>query len=116
MPKIEIGFRAVVQHINFSMLKRAHRSRIDVEIRIEFLKNNAQPAQLEQGAECGCSQTFAEGTYYAASDENVSPRRTLDFCSRRPAEEVEALRSEAATASASAGVSTPGEPCLVTST
>src|SRR5437667_6572697 len=116
MPKVEIRFCAVVQHINFAKLKRTRRSRIDVDIRIEFLKNNPQPALLEQGAECGRSQTFAEGAYYAASDENVSHRRALDFCSRSPAEEVEPLRSEAATASASAGVSTPGEPRLVTST
>ena len=44
MPKIEIGLRSVVQNIDFAVLKRAHRSRIDVEIRIEFLENDAQPA------------------------------------------------------------------------
>jgi hypothetical protein len=44
MPKVEIGLRAVVQHINFAVLKRTHRPRVDIEIGIEFLENNAQPA------------------------------------------------------------------------
>src|SRR4030095_15155091 len=98
MPEVEIRFCAVVQHINFAMLKRAHRSRMDVEIRVEFLKNNPQPAQLEQGAECGCSQTFAERTYYATGDENVFHRRVLDFCSRSPTGDPGFWRSEPATA------------------
>ena len=44
MSKVEVGFGAIVQNINFAMLKRAHRSRIHVEIRIKFLENNAEPA------------------------------------------------------------------------
>ena len=51
MSEIEIGLGAVIQHINFAVLKRIHRSGIDIEIRVELLENNAQTAQLEQRAE-----------------------------------------------------------------
>ena len=59
MAKIEIGLRAIVQHVNFAVLKRVHRSRIDIEIRIELLQDNAQTAQLEQRAERSRGQAFA---------------------------------------------------------
>ena len=36
MPKIEIGLSSVVGDKNLAMLKRRHRARIDINIRIEF--------------------------------------------------------------------------------
>jgi hypothetical protein len=45
--QIEIGLGAVIGDKNFSMLERAHGSRIDVEIRVEFLQRHAQPAAFE---------------------------------------------------------------------
>ena len=42
MAQIEIGLSAIVQDIDFAVLERAHRSRIDIEIGIEFLENDAQ--------------------------------------------------------------------------
>ena len=57
--EIEIGFRAVVQHVNFAVLERIHRSGIDIEIRIKFLENNAQTARFEQRAERSRGQPFA---------------------------------------------------------
>ncbi len=59
MAEVEIGLRAVVQDINFAMLERVHRPRIDVQVGIEFLKNDPQAAQFEQGAEGGRRQAFA---------------------------------------------------------
>ena len=53
MAKIEIGLRAIVQDIDFAMLERIHRSRIDIEIRIELLKNDAQTACFKQRAKRG---------------------------------------------------------------
>ena len=46
--EIEIGLRAIVEHINFAVLERVHRSRIDIEIGIELLKDDAQSAQFEK--------------------------------------------------------------------
>ena len=34
--KIEISLRAVIEHVDFAVLKRIHRSRINIEIRIKL--------------------------------------------------------------------------------
>ena len=60
MAKIEIRLRTVVQDINFTMLERIHRSRIDIEIGIEFLEDNAQTTQLKQRAERSRGQALAQ--------------------------------------------------------
>jgi hypothetical protein len=59
MAEIEIGLGAIVQHINFTVLERVHRSGIDIQIRIEFLKDDAQAAQLEKRPERSRRQAFA---------------------------------------------------------
>ena len=59
MAEIEIGLGAIIEDINFAVLERVHRSRIDVEIGIEFLENNPQSAQLEKRAERSRRQAFA---------------------------------------------------------
>jgi hypothetical protein len=50
MAEVEVGLGAVVQDIDFAVLERVHRPGIDIEIRIEFLEQNAQPAQFEERA------------------------------------------------------------------
>jgi hypothetical protein len=53
------------------MLIRAHRARIDVEIRIEFLESDLEPAILEKSAK-GCrSEALAQGADYAAGYKDV---------------------------------------------
>src|SRR4029453_15872197 len=106
MPKIGVGFRAVVQHINFAMLEWIHRPGINVEIRIEFLENNAQTTQLKQRAERRRSQPFAQRAHDATRNENVFHESALRF----------GRRSVWFRASASCSVSTPGDPLAVTST
>ena len=59
MAKVEIGFGAVIENVNFAVLKRVHRPGIDVQIRIELLEHDAQPAQLEKRAEGSRRQAFA---------------------------------------------------------
>ncbi len=59
MAEVEIGLGAVVEHVNFAVLKRVHRARIDVQIGIELLEDDAQAAQLEKRAERGRRQAFA---------------------------------------------------------
>ena len=49
--EIEIGLRAVLQHIDFAVLIRAHRARIDIEIGIELLQYDFQPAMFQECAE-----------------------------------------------------------------
>ena len=71
MAEVEVGFGPVIQHINLAVLIRAHRARIDVQIRIKFLEGDFEAAILEQGAERGGQQPFAERTDHAAGDENI---------------------------------------------
>src|SRR4030095_4749727 len=103
MTKIEVGFCAVVQHINFAMLEWIHRPRIHIEIRIEFLENNAQTTQLKQRAERRRSQPFAHRAQNATCNENILHETALRF----------ARTSLCSSASASCGVSTPGDPLAV---
>ena len=54
VPKVQIGFRAVVGHKNLAMLERRHRSRIDVQIRVKLHHVHAKTAALEQASDrCG---------------------------------------------------------------
>ena len=45
--QVEICFGTVVSDKNFAVLERRHGAGIDVDVRIEFDKRNAQPATLE---------------------------------------------------------------------
>ena len=60
MAEIEIGFGAVVRHIDLAVLKRAHGPGIDVQIGIEFSQAHAITARLEKRTECRRSQPLAE--------------------------------------------------------
>ena len=57
--EVEVGLGAVVQDIDFAVLKRVHRAGIDVQIGIELLQENALAAQFEQRAEGGRGEAFA---------------------------------------------------------
>jgi hypothetical protein len=59
MSEIKIGLGAVVQHVNFTVLERIHRSRIDIEIGIELLQNDPQAARFQQCPEGSSGQAFA---------------------------------------------------------
>ena len=71
MAQVEVGFRAVVEDVDLAMLVRTHRAGIDVDVGVELLEADAQPAMLEQHADGGTRQPFAEGTHDAASNEDV---------------------------------------------
>jgi hypothetical protein len=60
MAKIEIGLRPVVGHVDFAVLVRRHRARVDVQIRIELANPDLVAARLQQGGERCRHQTLAE--------------------------------------------------------
>ena len=70
MPKVEVGFRPVISHIDFAMLIRRHRAWINIEIRIELPDSNAVSARLQKGSKRCCHKTFAKRGDHAAGDEN----------------------------------------------
>src|SRR4029453_12132401 len=77
--EIEIGFRAVVQHIDLAVLEGIHRAGIHVQIRIEFLENNAKTTRFEQCSQRSGRQSLAQGTNHTARDENVFHEEILRF-------------------------------------
>ena len=40
MPQVQVGLRAVVRDVDLAVLVRAHGPRVDVDVRVEFLKAN----------------------------------------------------------------------------
>ena len=95
MPEIEIRLCAVIQHIHFAVLERAHRAGIDIQVRIELLQRDFEAAALQQRAEGGGRESLAQGTYYSACQKNI----------------LHAFRSNASTRATSSGTSTPTASC-----
>jgi hypothetical protein len=71
MAKVEIGFGAVVSDEHLTVLIRAHRSRIDVEVWIELPETDGVPTRLEKRAEGGGCEAFSKGGDHAAGNEDV---------------------------------------------
>ena len=51
MAEVKVSFGTVFSDKYFAVLIRAHRSRVDVDIRVQFLCCNGQPAAFEQASE-----------------------------------------------------------------
>ena len=58
--QIKIGFGAVVGHEHFAVLKRRHRPRVDVQIRVELHDVDFHSPALQQAADGGRRQTFSQ--------------------------------------------------------
>ena len=71
MAQVEIRFRAIVQHINFPVLVRAHRPRIDVDVGIQFLDRNLVAPLLEQPAQRGRGHPFADRAEHTACQKDI---------------------------------------------
>ena len=69
--QVQVGFGAVVEHVNLAMLERAHGAGVHVEVGDEFLEHDLEAAPFEQGAQRSGRQALAERAYHAASDEDV---------------------------------------------
>ncbi len=71
VPEIEIGLGAVVGDEHLAVLKGAHRARIDVEIGIEFLENDLEPALFEKKPQRRGRDAFSEGGDHAARHKDI---------------------------------------------
>ena len=47
---VEIGFGAVLGHVDLAVLERVHRARVDVDVRIEFLLQDVDATAAQQAA------------------------------------------------------------------
>ena len=71
MADVEVGLGPVLGDEDLAVLERAHRPRVDVEVRIELLELDAQAARLEQPAErCG-DDALPERRHNSTRDEYV---------------------------------------------
>src|SRR5690606_36764701 len=68
---VQILLRADLGDEDLTVLERVHRSRIDVEIRVELLHPHALSARGEQLPEAGGGQALAERSGHTAGDEYV---------------------------------------------
>ena len=51
MAEVEVSLCAVVRYEYFTVLIRAHRARVDIDVRVEFLNRYFESAIFEQSAE-----------------------------------------------------------------
>ena len=68
---VEVGLGAVLGDEDLAVLERAHRARVDVQVRVELLHLHLQAARLEQPAERCRRDALAERRDDAAGDEDV---------------------------------------------
>ena len=71
MAQVQVRFRAVIRHEHFAVLIRAHGSRIDIDIRIEFLYRNLIAPALQQTPQRSCRNPFTQRRNHAACYKNV---------------------------------------------
>ena len=69
--EVEVGFSAVVEHIHLAVLERAHRSRVDVEVGIEFLYPDVEFPGLEKRPERSRRKPLAQRRNYSACNKYV---------------------------------------------
>ena len=68
--EVEVGLGAVLGDEHLAVLERAHRARVDVDVRVELLERDRQAAGDEQPADRGRGDALAEGGDDAAGDED----------------------------------------------
>ena len=69
--EIEVGFRTIIRDENLTMLDRVHRTRIDVDVRIELLHGNLIAARLQKTTERSGCNTLSESGNDATGDKYV---------------------------------------------
>ena len=58
--EVEVGLGAVLGHEHLAVLVGRHRARVDVDVRVELLQRDGQPARDEQLADRGGGDALAE--------------------------------------------------------
>ena len=69
--EVEVGLGAVVGDEHFAVLERAHRARIDVDVRIELDHRDLEAARFEDRGEGGGGDALAQGGNHTAGDEDI---------------------------------------------
>ena len=70
MAEVEVGLGAVVGHVDFAVLERAHGARIDVDVRIELDEGDFEPASFEDCSQRGGCNALAQRRNNTAGHAN----------------------------------------------
>lgn len=70
MTQVQVGLGAVIGDENFSVLKWVHRTRVDVDVGIQFQQCDLEAAGLEKGTDACSSQAFSKRTDYPTRNED----------------------------------------------
>ena len=74
MPQVQVGLRAIIQNIHLAVLVGRHGTGIDIDIRVEFLDGDLQPALLQELPD-GCGgDAFADRTDHPAGKIDITCR------------------------------------------
>src|SRR5579863_6531077 len=95
MPEVEVRFGAVIRHIHFAVLIRAHGTRIHVKIRIAFLESNSESATFQETADGRCGNALAQGGYNTAGNKNILRPHPLSSSRSKPFRDSELVISSA---------------------
>ena len=71
MPQIKICFSPVFGHVHLTVLIGAHRSRVHIDIGIQFLGSDLETALLEEPAEGRGGDPFSKPGDHASGHKNV---------------------------------------------
>ena len=83
MADVEVGLGAVLGDEHLAVLERVHRARVDVEVRVELLHRDPQPAGGEELAEAGGREALAQRGGDPAGDEQMTRGARLHGVFRR---------------------------------
>ena len=72
MAKIQVGFRPIVGDEHLAMLRRAHRARVDVQIRVKLAQPHLVTMRLQYDGDTGRSYAFAKRRDNAARNKDKS--------------------------------------------
>ena len=69
--EVEVGLGAVIEHEHLAVLERVHRTRVDVDVRVELLVGHVEAAGLEETAQRGGGNPLAEAGCNSPRDDDV---------------------------------------------
>ena len=69
--EVEVGLRAVLRDVDLAVLIGAHGAGVDIDVRVELLRRDAQTAHFEQPSEGRRRDALAQTGHNAASHKNI---------------------------------------------
>ncbi len=71
MPQIKVGLGTVLGNIDFAVLVGTHSSRVNIYVRVKFLRRNFKPAHFKQSPERGGGYTFPKPRNNSSGYKNI---------------------------------------------